>query len=209
MCWNFLASRSVGLTCLPTDVNGILEGLLPRIARWPTWQPNQFAQAAVGCPACSTSRGQPLTWCDLWRKRPFEGEWRSIPGRTPSTGTHPTTGRGVSRRHPGWRRPPIFYSTGTNPRTDHWTACLCPVKDVADVTVEPPQENRERRKGEFSFCQPVALPRSNSQLRRCPARPHPPSLGALSGFLWPLAAPGTIPRTGFQVSPRDFLVTSR
>ena len=28
------------------------------------------------------------------------------------------------------------------------------------------------------------------------------------GF-WPLAKTGTIPRTGFQVSPRDFLVLSR
>ena len=102
-----------------TVVNDIFEGSLPRVARWPrswhsrefhggrdrgilAWQPNQFAPAAVGCPVCSTSRGQPPTWCDLWRCREmitklnFEGVRRGIPGTTPSTGTNPTTGRGVS-----------------------------------------------------------------------------------------------------------------
>ena len=74
----------------------------------------------------------------------------------------------------------MAHHKGTNPRTGHWTACLCPVKDVPNVAVEPPQENRERGKGEFSFCRPVALPRRNSRLRRCPARPLPISLGALS-----------------------------
>ena len=62
-------------------------------------------------------------------------------------GTNPRIGRGVSQRHPGVpSQLPNFYSSGTNPRTGHWTACPCPVKDVADVTVEPPQENREREK---------------------------------------------------------------
>ena len=129
----------------------LLEGSLPRVSRWPrswhsrelhggrdrgilAWQPNQFAPAAEGCPVCSTSRGQPPTWCDLWRCREmitklhFEGVRRDIPGPTPSTGTNPTTGRGVSPRHPGRRLPPNFYMTGTNPRTGHhWTAFLCPV----------------------------------------------------------------------------------
>ena len=129
----------------------ILESSLPRVSRWPrswhsrelhggrdrgilAWQPNQFAPAAVGCPVCSTSRGQPPTWCDLWRCREmitklhFEGVRRGIPGTTPSTGTNRTTGRVVSPRHPGRRLPPNFYTTGTNPRTGHhWTAFLCPV----------------------------------------------------------------------------------
>ena len=141
--------RSVFFTV--TDVNDILEGSLPRVARWPSrgtarelhggrdrgflaWQPNQFAPAAEGCPVCSTSRGQPPTWCDLWRCREmitklhFEGVRRGIPGPTPSTGNNPTTGSGVSPRHPGRRLPPNFYMTGTNPRTGrHWTAFLCPV----------------------------------------------------------------------------------
>ena len=97
-------------------------------------QPNQFAPAAVECPVCSTSRGQPPIWCDLWRCREmitklhFEGVRRGIPGPTPSTGTNRTTGRGVSPRHPGRRLPPNFYTTGTNPRTGHhWTAFPCPV----------------------------------------------------------------------------------
>ena len=96
----------------------------PRSWCWPG-QHNQFALAAVGCPMCSTSRGQPPTWCVLWRCREmitkllFEGVRRGIPGPTPSTGTNPRTGRGVSRRHPGRRRPPNFYSTGTNTRTGH------------------------------------------------------------------------------------------
>ena len=96
-------------------------------------------------PVCSTSRGQPPTWCDLWRCREmitklhFEGVRRDIPGPTPSTGTSPTTGRGVSPRHPGRRLPPNFYMTGTNPRTGHhWTAFLCPVIRRPDVTVESP-----------------------------------------------------------------------
>ena len=125
----------------------LLGGSLPRVARWPrswhsrelhgggdrgtlAWQPNQFALAAVGCPVCSTFRGQPPTWCDLCRCREmitklhFEGVRRSIPGPTPST----TTGRGVSPRHPGRRLLPNFYMTGTIPRTgSHWTAFLCPV----------------------------------------------------------------------------------
>ena len=98
------------------------------------WQPNQFAPAAEGCPVCSTSRSQLPTWCDLWRCREmitklhFEGVRRDIPGPTPSTGNNPTTGRGVSPGHPGRRRSPNFYTTGTNPRTGHhWTAFLCPV----------------------------------------------------------------------------------
>ena len=67
--------------------------------------------------------GPTPTWCDLWRCREmitklhFEGVRRGIPGPTPSTGTNPTTGRGVSPRHPGRRLPPNFYTTGTNPRT--------------------------------------------------------------------------------------------
>ena len=97
-------------------------------------------------------------------------------------GTNPRTGRGVSQRHPGVpSQLPNFYSSGTNPRTGHWTACLCPVKDVADVTVEPPQENRER--GKKASCVSVVLSAAleNRQLRRCPARPHPPSPVSLSG----------------------------
>ena len=94
--------------------------------------PTNSLRQRLGCPVCSTSRGQPPSWCDLWRCREmitklhFEGV--RIPGPTPSTGTNPRTGRGVSRRHPGRRRPPNFYSTGTIPRTGHhWTAFLCPV----------------------------------------------------------------------------------
>ena len=58
--------------------------------------------------------GPTPTWCDLWRCREmitklhFEGVRRGIPGPTPSTGTNPTTGRGVSPRHPGRRLPRIF-----------------------------------------------------------------------------------------------------
>ena len=66
------------------------------------WQPNQFAPAAVGCPVCSTSRGQPPNWCDLWRCREmiiklhFEGVRRDILGPTPVRAPTPelaTTGR--------------------------------------------------------------------------------------------------------------------
>ena len=83
---------------------------------------------------CVPHPGASPTWCDLWRCREmitklhFEGVRRGIPGTTPSTGTNPTTGRGVSPRHPGRWLPPNFYTTGTNPRTGHhWTAFLCPV----------------------------------------------------------------------------------
>ena len=89
-------------------------------------------------------------------------------------GTNPRTGRGVSQRHPGVPlQPPNFYSSGTNPRTGHWTACLCPVKDVPDVTVEPPQENRERGKALGCF-RPLAttgdIPRTGFQAPPCTVR---------------------------------------
>ena len=107
-----------------------------------------------------------LTQCARGGTHPFRGLPEPV---IHHKGTNPRTGRGVSQRHPGVpSQLPNIYSSGTNPRTGHWTACLCPVKDVADVTVEPPHENRERGKGEFSFCRPVALPSRNSQLRRCP-----------------------------------------
>ena len=54
----------------------------------------------------------------------------------------------------------------------------------------------------------AAQEKTNGLLRRCPA-PSPPSCGALCGGFLPLATTGTIPRTGFQVSPRGFLVSSR
>ena len=75
----------------------------------------------------------------------------------------------------------------------------------------PPTAQRKVKggNGRCSFNLPVALPRRNSQLRRCPALPHPPSLCALSGVFWPLAKTGAILRTGFQVSPLDFQVKSR
>ena len=59
-------------------------------------------------------------------------------------------------------------AAGHKTRTGHWTACLCPVKDVADVTVDPHRRTEKVEKGRWSFCLPVALPRRNSQLRRCP-----------------------------------------
>ena len=73
-----------------------------------------------------------VAWCprsgpDLLNQFALEG-WSpdTLKGPTP---TNPRTGKGVSRRHPGRRLHPNFYSSGTNPRTGHhWTACLCPVK---------------------------------------------------------------------------------
>ena len=180
------------------------------------WQPNQFAPTAVGCPVCSTSRGQPPTWCDLWRCREmmtklhFERVRRGIPGPTPSTGTNPTTGRGVSPRHPGRRLPPNFYTTGTNPRTGHhWTACLCPVIRRRRRHGKSPQRKSKGGNGGGV----------SAYLWRCPGEtvscgaphlyPTRPPLVLCLGFFWPLVTTGAIPRTGFQVSPRGFLVLSR
>ena len=102
------------------------------VARWPrswhsrafhdgrdrgilAWQPNQFAPAAEGCPVCSTSRGQPPTWCDLRRCREmitklhFEGVRRGIPGPTPSTwAPSPQLEEGCLRDIPGGGCPRIF-----------------------------------------------------------------------------------------------------
>ena len=151
-----LGLRVLGVKPKVTDVNDIFEGSLPRVSRWPrswhsrelhggrdrgilAWQPNQFAPAAEGCPVCSTSRGQPPTWCDLWRCREmitklhFEGVRRDIPGPTPShqapaRAPTPQLEEGCLRDIPGGGCPRIFYMTGTNPRTGHhWTAFLCPV----------------------------------------------------------------------------------
>ena len=49
-------------------------------------------------------------------------------------------------------------------------------------------------------------------LPTCGAAQEKQSAAALPSFVWgfwPLAKTGAIPRTGFQVSPRDFLVLSR
>ena len=96
-------------------------------------------------------------------------------------GTNPRTGRMVSQRHPR--------VLGHQPQNWPLDGMSMPVKDVADVTVEPPQENRERGKGEFSFCRPVALPSLT-----------PP---ALPSFLvwgrWPQRAPSQ--ELAFQVTP--------
>ena len=63
---------------------------------------------------CSTSRGQPPTWCDLRRCREmitklhFEGVRRGIPGPTPSMGT-PQLGAGCLRDIPGGGCPRILH----------------------------------------------------------------------------------------------------
>ena len=100
-------------------------------------------------------------------------------------GTNPRTGRGVSQRHPGVpSQLPNLYSSGTNPRTGHWTACLCPVKDVADVTVEPPQENRERGKRGVQF------------LSTCGAAQGKQSAAALTQFDPQVSLSGVFPAAG-------------
>ena len=129
---------SISLLCLPSSRRALsfltsFEGSLPRVSRWPrswhsrelhggrdrgilAWQPNQFAPAAGrGVPVCSTSRGQPPTWCDLWRCREmiiklhFEGVWRDIPASTPQYGHQPHNWkRGVSEDIPGGGCPRIF-----------------------------------------------------------------------------------------------------
>ena len=90
---------SISLLCLPPSRRALssLTSLRVRFGEFHdgrgrgilAWQPNQFAPAAEGCPVCSTSRGQPPIWCDLWRCREmitklhFEGVRRDIPGPTP------------------------------------------------------------------------------------------------------------------------------
>ena len=85
----------------------------------------------------------------------------------------------------------------------------------SDKTSQTSLWNRHRGKVkgemEVEFLPTCGAHRRNSQLRRCPALTQTPSLCTLYfvwGF-WPLAKTGAIPRTGFQVSPRDFLVLSR
>ena len=46
----------------------------------------------------------------------FERVRRGIPGTTPSTGTNPTTGRGVSPRHPRAAAAPEFLHDGHQPQ---------------------------------------------------------------------------------------------
>ena len=61
----------------------------------------------------------------------------------------------------------------------------------------------------WSFCPPVALPQVKQSAAALPSSiPNALPLYFVWGF-WPLAKTGAIPRTGFQVSPRDFLVLSR
>ena len=104
----------------------------------------------------------------------------------------------MSQRHPGVpSQLPNIFSSGTNPRTGHWTACLCPVKDV---TVEPHRRTEKGGKGEFSF-----LPTCGQEKQSAAALPSL-TPAALPGFLClgcfrPLATTGAIPRTGFQVIP--------
>ena len=117
-------------------------------------------------------------------------------------GTNPRTGRGVSQRHPSVpSQLPNFYFSGTNPRTGHWTACLCPVKDVADVTVEPSQENQKRGKGSSVSADLWRCPGGTGSCGAAQFDPSRPPRFLCLGCFRPLATTGAIPRTGFQ-APR-------
>ena len=184
---------------------------------WPG-QHNPFVPAAVGCPVCFTSQGQPPTWCDLWRCREmitkllFEGVRRGIPGPTPSTGTNPRTGRGVSRRHPGRRLLPNFYMMGTNQR-QNWPP-LDGISMPSDKTSQTSLWNPHRRteKGEKGGGVSAYLWRFPGETVSCGAAQFDPSrpprfLGL--GCFWPLATTGAIPRTGFQAPPCTVRCTVR
>ena len=163
----------------------------------------------MGCPVCSTSRGQPPTWCDLWRCREmitkllFEGVRRGIPGPTPITGSNPRTGRGVSRRHPGWLQPPNFYIDGHQPQ--NWPP-LDGISMPSDKTSQTSLWNHHSRKvkGEMEVefhptCGAAQEKQSAAALPSLtPSRP--PRFHCL-GCFWPLATTGAIPRIGFQVTP--------
>ena len=128
-------------------------------------QPNHFAPAAVRCPACSTSRGQLPTWCDLWRFREmitklhFEGVRRGIPGPTPSlVGHQPQNWKSCVSETSRAAAAPEFLLDGHQPQ--NWpplTSCLCPVirRRGRHCGATPPQ-HREPVKGE------------KGDLRRCP-----------------------------------------
>ena len=194
---------------------------LRRVAWWPrSWnfdvatQPIRSGSGGVSC--VFYIPGPTPTWCDLWRCREmitklhFEGVQRGIPGPTPSTGTNPTTGRGVSPRHPGRRLPPNFYTTGTNPRTGHhWTACLCPVIRRRRRHWKSPQRKSKGGNGGGVSAYLWRCPGETVSCGAAQLYPTRPPLVLCLGFFWPLVTTGAIPRTGFQVSPRGFLVLSR
>ena len=103
----------------------------------------------------------------------------------------------------------MIHHKGTNPRTGHWTACLRPVKDVADVTMD------HRRTGEKGKSGVKFLPTCGAAQEKQSAAALP-SLTPLAlpgffvwGVFWPLATTGAIPRTGFQAPPCTVRCTVR
>ena len=69
--------------------------------------------------------------------------------------------------------------------------------------------HRGKVKGEMEFLPTCGAAQEKLSAAALPSsNPNALPLYFVSGF-WPLAKTGAIPITGFQVSPRDFLVLSR
>ena len=152
-------------------------------------------------PLCFLSGVFPLTRvadsvCTWW-DHAFEGSRSPWPTTRAPT---PELEEGCLRDIPVMpSQPPNFHSSGTNPRTGHWTACLCPVKDVADVTVEPPTGEPRKGKRGVQFLPTCGAAQEKQSAAQFDAS-RPPRFFCLGCFR-PLATTGAIPRTGFQ-APR-------
>ena len=158
------------------DVNGFLEGSQSYVACWPrlwrsrvfhggrdrgtlAWHANQFAPAAVECPACSTSWGQPPTWCDLRRCREritkfhFEGVRRSIP--SPQHGHQPQNWKRCVAEKFRAAAAPEFSLKGHQPQK--WPpldGMSVPSDKTSLTSLWNPHitENRQGTKGWLCFC---------------------------------------------------------
>ena len=145
------------------------------------WSTQPIRSSAVGCPACSTSRGQ-------------------LPARAPT----PELEEGCLRDIPGGGCSRIF-----TPRApQNWpplTACLCPVIRRRGRRCGTPTAQRTV-KGKKGSCVSVDLRRCPGETVGYGAAqldPTRPPLLLCLGFFWPLATTGAIPRTGlFRYSSR-------
>ena len=172
------------------------------------WRGNPTNSLRQRSPVCSTSLGQPPTWCDLWRCREMITKLHSEghPGANPQ---YHNWKRGVSETSRA-AAAPEFLHDGHQPQ--NWPTLdgiSLPSDKTSQTSLWNPHRGKVKGEMEVEFLPTCGAAQEKQSAAALPSStPNALPLNFVLGF-WPLAKTGAIPRTGFQVTPQDFLVSSR